>query len=165
MSSNKPGISVSRTSTPKSSHNKIILHQGIPRGLLLSNQSDIQIDAINVNSSCSCRVVFCQAYYYINELTQESSWDSPRSAPEKALAEVTLGGDIGILTPSAESTGVVDKSETTPGAAGSFAGQQPSIVVPDDTGTAAAAHVDRGFPFYVNERGNRVFCVPPKASS
>ena len=112
---------------------------------------------------CLLPPAFCQAYYYTNELTQESSWDAPIAAPGAASAEATygtLGGDLGTCTPSAASAGV---DKIVPDAAGSLA--QPSIVSPDNPGAAAAAGIDSGCPFYINERGNRVFCVPPRIAS
>lgn len=116
-----------------------------------------------------------QAYYFINETTQETSWDAPITTPQKRGAGAEAmgaashggGGEDTVSQYSTNRKGIahstcnhdamntsVDRSEEQALAVSSTT---------DILGTVDAAQPQ--FPFYVNERGNRVFCIPRGAKS
>lgn len=102
---------------------------------------------------CILAVPF-QAYYYVNDITQESSWDPPeknqagqeqeRDAPSMLAARVDIVG---------EAAGAASAGQALGMGGGGLAVTSPTPI--NNSGGAV-----RLFPYYVNERGNRVFCVP-----
>lgn len=107
-------------------------------------------------------IVLCQAYYYFNEVTQESSWEPPPNAPETYAEPTDSAQEREHETPTALSAwnGVADDSKSHDAAVDH---QSKALLAPFNN--ASAADADHTFPFFVNERGNRVFCVPRNALS
>lgn len=97
-------------------------------------------------------------YYYFNEETQEASWDAPATekpttTEENGNGAQGEGGDGG-------AGGVSAISHEGHGSDVGSGQNQPLVVPPFANSTSAADNTESQFPFYVNERGNRVFCVP-----
>ncbi|CAM9485702.1 unnamed protein product, partial [Ectocarpus fasciculatus] len=97
-----------------------------------------------------------QVYYYFNEATQEASWDAPATEKPTTTEENCYGGQ-------GEEGGHGGGASASHESHGSdvVSGQNQPLVVPTlANSTIAGDNAESQFPFYVNERGNRVFCVP-----
>lgn len=129
-----------------------------------------------------------QAYYYFNQATQESSWEPPRNYPavrtetrteandvndtytsERHNAETSLTAWKGRHASEVYNSHAVDGRRKS---SASAAQGRALVVVGDDDGheqKIPVTYVSRqgtgnsdGYPYFVNDRGNRVFCVPRK---
>lgn len=140
-----------------------------------------------------------QAYYYINEVTQESAWDLRPEAADSTVPTVpeaegsdaernegeTFQRQDGIMIETAPITRTGDKGAGEGVARGSGGNADARYGAEETQGAGGVAYeskleqgvedqaeqglvlayppggVDRssGYPYFVNERGNRVFCV------
>ncbi len=102
-----------------------------------------------------------QAYYFANEDTGETAWEAP------ALEAETGGVPPGAVV-AAAAAGVhplPDGAGETTTALTCWAGSDDDGHETMEEQALVTAADESQFPFYVNERGNRVFCVPRKAGS
>lgn len=105
-----------------------------------------------------------QAYYYVNEATEETSWDAPILSPETGMSRTILGEEEGVpLTAISNRTDFSNKSHAAP----DNGEDQALVVAPVAAYTSGSGGSinEAPFPFYVNERGNRVFYVPKTTRS
>lgn len=119
-----------------------------------------------------------QAYYYANEDTQETSWDAPIIAPSEEVAAARAdtmgtasqdGGEENLSESLTNLTGIDHgtSNQDTMNAAPIDGGGEQDLTIRSTTDDIPSA-VDAAqfqFPFYVNERGNRVFCIPRRTQS
>lgn len=122
-----------------------------------------------------------QAYYYVNETTRESSWEPPpaieptvatssaennsREASTGEIEQQNLAGTP--LTACTEgnnaqvsySGGNEDGENVTEGGAGAVALVEEDLEQELAVRPRQSVDSSSGYPYFVNERGNRVFCV------
>ncbi|CAM9115922.1 unnamed protein product, partial [Ectocarpus sp. 13 AM-2016] len=99
-----------------------------------------------------------QVYYYFNEVTQEASWDDPATEKTTTATEENWSGAQGKEGGDGGAGGISASHQSHGSDVGS--GQNQPLVPYLANSTSAGDNAESQFPFYVNERGNRVFCVP-----
>ncbi|CAM9137499.1 unnamed protein product [Scytosiphon promiscuus] len=110
-----------------------------------------------------------QAYYYVNEVAEQTSWDAPILGPEvgmiEAVGATSQGGEEGV--PPTTVSDRAGSSENSHDKNASFEdGEGQALVVATAAiNTSEGSATQAPFPFYINERGNRVFCVPKTTRS
>lgn len=107
------------------------------------------------NAVLPSRPVLRQAYYFVNEETEETTWEAPTlpSAADGAHTGAVEG--VNAHADGAGETATALTSWTESGDGGRRQ-EEHALVLPP---------ADFQFPFYMNDRGNRVFCVPRKPGS
>lgn len=95
----------------------------------------------------------------MNDNTEETTWEAP--ALESGAEGVPTGVVVATagVTPHAEVAGEITTALT------SWEGSEDDVQGVVEEHALVTASTELQFPFYVNERGNRVFCVPRKAGS
>lgn len=95
----------------------------------------------------------------MNEDTEETTWDAPavESEAEWVPRGTVLAAAAAGVPPQADGAG-----ETTTALTSWTGSEEDGQEIMEDQSLVTTPDESQ-FPFYMNERGNRVFCVPRKA--